>query len=436
MTNFRIFLLVSFLLFQFDGFSQVLIIQDTNKEPIPYANVQRLDNQRILISDKTGMIEFDKNTAPDEIVISHISFLPIKMALPAKDTVLVQMEFAFQLLDTVHVIQTNEKRLFEEGQRKFQESLINRPSISKAEMVSLVFTDNQKEPAYYMHSFGLYIFHEAVDRSKKKNEWLQAGYNGFWGQKTRYHKNEILESEESKLDNLAISQTFGRENFGYLNDILFTLNTAGLAEADNSYIKDKSVFYVFNIQDENTLIEVHIHADTEQFSRVIAKKMPYIMEKFRANSTFTQMELKFTGDDQYTYLAQVIFENKIKDRFNLKSELVFHEKATDWEIPYKGLKLEAFFGSSMGSYPNYQPKDWNSLPIKKIVWNRFQNKYENLPFSDFNVSLESQLKSLEARMGEHKLVDKEIENLIKIAKSNYEYRNQLNEYFKNIDAHW
>ena len=193
---------------------------------------------------------------------------------------------------------------------------------------------------------------------------------------------------------------------------------------------------MFNIQDENTLIEVHIHAETEQFSRVIAKKMPYIMEKFSANSTFTQMELKFTGDDQYTYLAQVIFENKIKDKFNLKSELIFHEKATDWEIPYKGLKLEAFFGSSMGSYPNYQPKDWNTLPIKKIVWNRFQNKYENLPFSDFNVSLESQLKSLEARMGEHKLVDKEIENLIKIAKSNYEYRNQLNEYFKSIDAHW
>lgn len=436
MTNFRIFLLVSFLLFQFDGLSQVLIIQDSNKEPIPYANVQRLDNQRILISDKTGMIEFDKNTAPDEIVISHISFLPIKMALPTKDTVLVQMEFAFQLLDTVKVTQTNEERLFEEGKRKFQESLINRPSISKSEMVSLAYIENQKEPILYKHSFGLYIFHEAVDRSMKKNEWLQAGYNGFWGQKSRLYKNEILSSEEANLDNLAIGQTYSRENFGYLNDMLFLLDNAKLSEADSSYIKDKSVFYVFNIQDENTLIEVHIHADTEQFSRVIAKKMPYIMEKFKANSTFTQMELKFTGDDQYTYLAQVIFENEIKDRFNLKSELVFHEKATDWEIPYKGLKLEAFFGSSMGSYPNYQPEDWNVLPIKKIVWNRFQNRYENLPFEEFNVSLETQLESLNAKMGENKLVDKEIENLIKTSKSNYEYRQQLNDYFKSIDAHW
>jgi hypothetical protein len=437
MKNGRLLIAFFFTIICSNLFSQVIIVQDKEGHPIPYAHVSpKGSTSFIYITNQDGVVTINQPNSIKELIISHVSFKEHTVNLNGNDTLRVIMDFFYQNLGEVEVNVRDDKDIFESAIESFEESVLNKPFISKTEFVQLAYTENGSDPVYYRHSFGLYIFQEAIDRTKKKNNWLETGYGAFLGQQTRFWRDKSLGESVTHGGKLSVAdgiyRVFKTENLGYLNDLYREITQTKFVESDSSYIKDQSVFYVFNIIRDQTDIALHIHADKKALSKIIATRLPLPEQPSLRFGQLKKIEVEVGARGSVNYIAKIKFESYSPNtNLSLVSEMIMHEKSMEWKTPFNGAKLDAFF-PSLGDYPNVKNNEWKQSPFMALVSSRFQNKMEGLNYSA-HVYGSSTLKSIEDNSG---VENQEVQIAIEAGNAYYEYWIKLNEYFESVGAYW
>lgn len=437
MTNARLLIAVFFTSICSNLFSQVVIVQDNEGHPIPYAHVSpKGSTSLIYITNQDGVVTINQPNSIKELIISHISFKEHTVNLNENDTLRVIMDFFYQNLGEVEVNVRDDKDIFESALKSLKESVLDKPFISKTEFIQLAYAKNEIQPVYYRHSFGLYIFQEAIDRTKKKNHWVEMGHNGFLGQQTRFWRAEFLTESVRPNSKLSVTdgiyKVFKTENLGYLNDFYHEITQTKFVESDSSYIKDQSVFYVFNIIRDKTAIALHIHADKKVLSKVVATRLPLPEQPRLRFGQLKKIEVEVGANGNVNYIAKIKFESYSPDaNLSLVSEMIMHEKSIKWKAPFNGTKLDSFF-SSLGDYPNIKNNEWKESPFMALVSSRFQNKMEDLNYTA-HVYNGNTNNSLVDNFGEE---NQEVRSAVEAGSAYYNYWIKLNEYFESVGAYW
>lgn len=359
---------------------QEIRVQNENGDPLGFSHLRVLKEEGLLfVADQHGVFHLPGNMASGKVAISHIGYETFVLSYQAGESHKVTLKAKIYDLGDFEVNPMDEKVMVTNAFDVLKETM-KTPSVTKAYYKALGFQKESGSEIYSADYFGVYLYKELVDRSKKQFEWFQNGLNGFVGEHNRQWHAESLEAP-SKFDNFSQSYGFGAiigmENYGYLNDLLFMVSDLKLKDLVVVEACSTGPYECYTYLTGDVELIIQIHALEQRIAHIEAKKLPRPRQPNIFWSSQKHMEVEFAWDQSDYFMSQVRWEDNMPNH-KLKAELFFLEKNAAWDINWNKGKTSSFFDYTRSSYiPNYNSEKWKQMGLLSML-NQYSNENINV----------------------------------------------------------